>query len=178
MVKFRWISEKILAEINSILIQTDEVKVECLVDSILSAERVYVIGLGRSGLVSRSFAIRLMHLGIKVFIVGDVITPAIKKGDLLLAISGSGETPIVKNIVLKAKELDANVFLITSKTNTSIGETSNQVLILPDIDKPVLPLKSAFEAAAYILLDTVVIMIMQKQGITPQEMMERHSNLE
>jgi 6-phospho-3-hexuloisomerase len=178
MFKFRWISEKILAEINSILIQTDEVKVEGMVDSILSAERVYVIGLGRSGLVSRSFAIRLMHLGIKVFIVGDVITPAIKKGDLLLAISGSGETPIVKNIVLKAKELDANVFLITSKTNTSIGETSNQVLILPDIDKPVLPLKSAFEAAAYILLDTVVIMIMQKQGITPQEMMERHSNLE
>jgi 6-phospho 3-hexuloisomerase len=178
MVKFRWISEKILAEINSILSQTDEVKVECLVDSILSAERVYVIGLGRSGLVSRSFAIRLMHLGIKIFIVGDVITPAIKKGDLLLAISGSGETPIVKHIVSKAKELDANVFLITSKTNTSIGEMSNQVLILPDVDKQVLPLKSAFEAGAYILLDTVVIMIMQKQGITPQEMMERHSNLE
>ncbi|MDQ1329560.1 MAG: 6-phospho-3-hexuloisomerase [Candidatus Poribacteria bacterium] len=177
-MNFRWISDRILTEISSILNQADEEKVLKLVEAILSSERIFLTGLGRSGLVARSFAIRLMHLGFKVLIVGEVTTPAIKKGDLLVAISGSGETAIVKHIVSKAKELGAVIFLITSKTNTSIGEISDQVLILPEIEKPVLPLKSAFEAVTYILLDATIVMIMQKTGVTSQEMMERHSNLE
>ena len=177
-MNFRWISDRILTEISSILNQADEEKVLKLVEAILSSERIFLTGLGRSGLVARSFAIRLMHLGFKVLIVGEVTTPAIKKGDLLVAISGSGETAIVKHIVSKAKELGAVIFLITSKTNTSIGEISNQVLILPEIEKPILPLKSAFEAVTYILLDAAIVMIMQKTGVTSQEMMERHSNLE
>jgi len=177
-MNFRWISDRILTEISSILNQADEEKVLKLVEAILSSERIFLTGLGRSGLVARSFAIRLMHLGFKVLIVGEVTTPAIKKGDLLVAISGSGETAIVKHIVSKAKELGAVIFLITSKTNTSIGEISDQVLILPEIEKPILPLKSAFEAVTYILLDATIVMIMQKTGVTSQEMMERHSNLE
>lgn len=177
-MNFRWISDRILTEISSILNQADEEKVLKLVEAILSSERIFLTGLGRSGLVARSFAIRLMHLGFKVLIVGEVTTPAIKKGDLLVAISGSGETAIVKHIVSKAKELGAVIFLITSKTNTSIGEISDQVLILPEIEEPVLPLKSAFEAVTYILLDATIVMIMQKTGVTSQEMMERHSNLE
>ena len=177
-MNFRWISDRILTEISSILNQADEEKVLKLVEAILSSERIFLTGLGRSGLVARSFAIRLMHLGFKVLIVGEVTTPAIKKGDLLVAISGSGETAIVKHIVSKAKELGAVIFLITSKTDTSIGEISDQVLILPEIEKPILPLKSAFEAVTYILLDVTIVMIMQKTGVTSQEMMERHSNLE
>ena len=177
-MNFRWISDRILTEISSILNQADDEKVLKLVEAILSSERIFLTGLGRSGLVARSFAIRLMHLGFKVLIVGEVTTPAIKKGDLLVAISGSGETAIVKHIVSKAKELGAVIFLITSKTNTSIGEISDQVLILPEIEKPILPLKSAFEAVTYILLDATIVMIMQKTGVTSQEMMERHSNLE
>jgi len=177
-MNFKWISENILDEISAILSHVDEEKVEKFVDAILSSERVFVTGLGRSGLVARAFAMRLMHLGLKVLIVGDITTPSIKKGDLLIAISGSGETPIIHHIVNKAKERDAIVILITSKTDSSIGKLSDGVLILPQVDKRILPLKSAFEASAYILLDAIVIMIMDKTGITPQEMMERHSNLE
>jgi 6-phospho-3-hexuloisomerase len=177
-MNFRWISDRILTEISSIMNQADDEKVEKLVEAIISSERIFITGLGRSGLVARSFAMRLMHLGFKVLIVGEATTPSIKKGDLLITISGSGETAIVKHIVSKAKELGAIIFLITSKNNTSIGEISDQVLILPEIEEPVLPLKSAFEAVTYILLDAAIIMIMQKTGATSQEMMERHSNLE
>jgi 6-phospho-3-hexuloisomerase len=177
-MEFSSISGRILTEISSILGQVDDEAVEKLVDVLLKSERIFIAGLGRSGLVARSFAMRLMHLGFKSLIVGDITTPSISKGDLLIAISGSGETPIIHHIVTRSREFDATIFLITSKTNTSIAEISDQVLILPGIDKPILPLKSAFEAAAYILLDAVVIMLMTKTGITPQEMMKRHSNLE
>jgi 6-phospho-3-hexuloisomerase len=175
---FRWISEKILDEINSILSRVDEKKVEQLVDAILSSERIFVTGLGRSGLVARSFAIRLMHLGLKVLIVGDMTTPAIKSGDLLVAISGSGETPIIQHIVTKAKESDATIFLVTAKSETGINDLCNCMLTLPEVNERVLPLRSAFEASAYILLDTAIIMIMDRTGVTQKEMMERHSNLE
>ncbi|MGB9597548.1 MAG: 6-phospho-3-hexuloisomerase [Candidatus Poribacteria bacterium] len=175
---FRWISEKILEEIKSILIQVDKEKVENLVDIILSSERIFVTGLGRSGLVARSFAIRLMHLGLKSLIVGDITTPAIKKGDLLVAISGSGETPIIHHIVSKAKEVEATAYLITAKGEGCIGKICDNIVVLPESDKHILPLRSAFEASAYILLDTVVIMIMNRTGVTQQEMMQRHSNLE
>lgn len=177
-MKFSWISDKILEEISEILDQVDSDLVEKLVDELLKADQIFITGLGRSGLVARSFAMRLMHLGLRVLIVGDITTPAINKGDLLIAISGSGETSIIQHIVSKSRELEATIFLITSKANASISKMSDQVIVLPNVNEPVLPLKSAFEAAAYILLDSAVIMIMNKTGITPQEMMKRHSNLE
>ncbi len=177
-MKFSWISDKILGEINSILDQVGDEEVENLVNLLLKSERIFVSGLGRSGLVARSFAMRLMHLGLKVLVVGDITTPAIGTGDLLIAISGSGETCIIQHIVQKSKELNATILLITSKENASIAEISDHVLVLPDIKEPVLPLKSAFEAATYILLDTAVIIVMDKTGITSGEMMQRHSNLE
>jgi 6-phospho-3-hexuloisomerase len=175
---FKWISEKILDEINSILSHVDEEKISQFVSAILSSERIFVTGLGRSGLVARSFAIRLMQLGLKVLIVGDITTPSIKNGDLLIAISGSGETPIVKHIVTKAKESDATIFIITAKAEGSMSKSCDCMLILPEVENRVLPLRSAFEASAYILLDATINMIMDKTGITQKEMMERHSNLE
>ncbi len=40
-----------------------------------SRNRIFVTGLGRTGLMARGFAMRLMHLGRRVYHVGDVITP-------------------------------------------------------------------------------------------------------
>ena len=177
-MKFSYISDKILAEIGSILDQVSDEEVENVVDLLLKAQRIFVSGVGRSGLVARSFAMRLMHLGLKTLVVGDITTPAIGMGDLLIAISGSGETCITQHIVQRSKELNATILLITSKEDASMVDMSDYVLVLPVIKEPVLPLKSAFEAATYILLDTAIIMIMDRTGITSGEMMKRHSNLE
>jgi len=63
-----------------------------LIEDILNANAIFLMGAGRSGLVARAFAMRLMHLGLKVYVVGETTTPAVKRGDLVIAISGSGET--------------------------------------------------------------------------------------
>ncbi|HGJ65095.1 TPA: SIS domain-containing protein [bacterium] len=178
LMKFSWISDKILSEISSILDQVDDESVQNLVETLIKADRIFVSGLGRSGLVARSFAMRLMHLGLKVLVVGDITTPAISKGDLLIVISGSGETPIIKHVIERSKESGATIFLITSKADANTISLSDQVIILPNVSEPILPLRSAFEASAYILLDSAVIMIMDKKNITQQDMMTRHSNLE
>jgi 6-phospho-3-hexuloisomerase len=117
-------------------------------------------------------------MGFPAYIVGDATTPAIGHGDLLMAISGSGETKMTHHIASVAKAAGAKVFLLTSQAKPSIGDISDQQLVLPNAPRPTLPLKSAFEGAIHILLDAVVILVMEETGVAQQEMMKRHSNLE
>ena len=172
------LSGRILGELSSILQQVDENDAEKLVEGILSSDQIFITGMGRSGLIARPFAMRLMQMGFPAYLVGDATTPAIGQGDLLIAISGSGETKITHQVASTAKSFGADVFLLTSQTESKIGDISDLTLVLPDTSQPVLPLGSAFEGAAHIFLDVVVILIMEKTGVTKQEMMARHSNLE
>lgn len=178
-MKFSDLTKKVFSELNSILSQIDEQTVVKLCDIVISAERIFLAGMGRSGLVARSFAMRLMHAGFQAYVVGDVTTPSIGEGDLLIAISGSGETQIIKYIVDRAKSFGAYILLITSNPQkSSISKISDINIILPKSAQPILPLKSAFEASAFIFLDIVIMMIMNKKGISESQMMKRHSNLE
>ena len=172
------LSDSILEELSSILHQIHEEDAEKLVAGILSSDRIFVAGMGRSGLVARSFAMRLMQIGICVFVVGDSTTPAMGEGDLLIVISGSGETEMSYHIATAAKRSKARVFLLTVRTISRIGDLSDLVLVLPNSPQSILPLMSAFEVATQIFLDVVILLVMEETGVTEQEMMKRHSNLE
>ncbi len=177
-MKFSGLSDRVLGELGSILRCVDEEAVESLVERILSSDRIFLAGMGRSGLVTRPFAMRLMQLGLQAYVVGDATTPAIGEGDLLTVVSSSGETRITHHIASAAKGFGARVFLLTGRAASSIGRVSDLVIVLPDAPRPVLPLRSAFEGAVYIFLDAVIVLIMERTGVTCQQMMERHSNLE
>ena len=73
-------------------------------DRMLNAKRVYVAGAGRSGIIARAFALRLLHLGYDVYVVGETITPALKPGDMLVVFSGSGETHSIASICETVRE--------------------------------------------------------------------------
>src|SRR5512133_4294126 len=89
------ISLAVLKELEGALKQIDPVKAESLVDAIISANKIFVAGTGRSQMMIRGLAMRLMHLGFKSYVVGETVTPAIEPGDLLIIGSGSGETSIL-----------------------------------------------------------------------------------
>ena len=93
----------ILDRLTTVLSETDKsnaAKLKSLVDG---AGRIFVGGAGRSGLVSRFFAMRLVHSGYQVNMVGEVVTPALQDGDLLVIISGSGGTKTLMPILETAK---------------------------------------------------------------------------
>ena len=46
---------------------------------------------------------RLMHLGFNVYVVGETVTPAVETDDLLIVISGSGETKSINEMSALAK---------------------------------------------------------------------------
>lgn len=118
------ITEHIEGVANSL----EKESVESLVERILKAKNVFVYGAGRSGLVARAFAMRLMHLGINVHMVGGVVTPAIGKGDLVLLISGSGESTSVVNSAKIAKNAGADVSLISSYPDSSVGKIADYTI--------------------------------------------------
>ena len=82
-------------------------------DIIIESKNVFVTGAGRSGLAAKTFAMRLMHLGVSAYVVGETISPAIYEDDCIIAISGSGETNTIVSASEIAKNRGSKVFTLT-----------------------------------------------------------------
>ena len=156
-----------------------------LMRNIESADRIFIAAAGRSKLIASMFAMRLMHLGYTVYIVGDVTTPAIAFGDLLLIVSGSGNTKQLVNFVKQAEEAD--IVLITTSRSSKIKEQNHNHLKYHEYyigqerissKGNLLPLGSRFELTTLIFLETVVINIMNARDISEENMKHKHANLE
>ncbi|MEE9564084.1 MAG: 6-phospho-3-hexuloisomerase [Candidatus Hydrothermarchaeaceae archaeon] len=170
-------------------------EVNSLVKRILKAKNVFVYGAGRSGLVARAFAMRLMHLGVNVYVVGAIVTPAIEKGDLVLLVSGSGESTSVVNSAKIAKNVGADVCLITSYPTSSIGKIADYTVTVKGRTKikgekdfllrqmkgehyTLAPLGTLFEVSVLVFLDSLIVELMGRLKITEDDMRVRHATIE
>lgn len=157
-----------------------------LTESILNANAVFVAGAGRSGLMLRAFAMRLVHMGFTAYVVGETITPAISTDDLLLIGSGSGETKSLTAMAAKAQTLSTSVAAITIVPDSTIARTASIIVQIPASTKEntdnagpsVQPMGSLFEQSLLLVLDAIVLAIMDKKGLTAGKMFEKHANLE
>jgi 6-phospho-3-hexuloisomerase len=175
-------------EISTVLSHVREEEAVTLSKELQKAKRIFVSGEGRSGLMGKAFAMRLMHGGYHVYVIGETITPSVKKDDLLIAISGSGSTGAILQFASKAKEVGAKVFLVTTNRDSKIASISDGVLVIPaatkyrrpEEPKTIQPLGNQFDQTVHLLLDAVIISILQEddQESTYHEMHERHTNLE
>ena len=121
-MKFNDYYPTVLREIKETLGEIDQANITYFLKQIMDAQRIFIAGVGRTGMVMRCFAMRLMHLGIKVQIIGDITTTAVGKNDLLLIGSGSGETGSILSIARKAHNLGVHILLITINPDSSIGD--------------------------------------------------------
>jgi len=185
----REISQKIIVELSETLEQVDPISVEKLVDEILSADRVFVAGAGRSLLMIRGLAMRLMQLDYKTFVVGETVTPAIKQGDLLVMSSGSGETSTMKVVAHNAKKMGAKLALMTIYPDSTIGKLADHVVQISaptaklsdnKAEEAFQPGANLFEQSVLILCDVVMIRLIEKTNLKNpnQLLMKRHANLE
>lgn len=162
---------------------------------LLGARRVFVTGLGRTGLMARGFAMRLMHLGRRVYHVGDVVTPAIRRGDLLVICSRTGRSPVLLHYVRIAQRVAARVAVVTAEPSSAVARRADAILTLPSERPPSgrrtrgpasarrrravePPLGSVFEQALLVVLDQVVIDLMETLGLTPDDLRRIHTTFE
>jgi 6-phospho-3-hexuloisomerase len=172
----------IIDKISSILGATDNTYDGKLTQLLDSASRIFVAGAGRSGLIAKFFAMRLMHGGYEVFVVGEIVTPSIRKGDLFIVISGSGETETMIAFTKRAKELGAQIALISTKSSSTIGDMSDMVFQIgtPELYGKVvgMPMGTTFELSTLFFLEATISHIIHEKGIPEEEMRTRHANLE
>ncbi|MCE4617734.1 MAG: 6-phospho-3-hexuloisomerase [Desulfurococcales archaeon] len=157
--------------------------------------KILVIGAGRSGLVGRAFAMRLMHIGLNVYVLGDTIVPSISKGDIVIAISGSGKTKLIVTAAETAKNVGATVVALTTYPDSPLGKIADIVVRIPGrtkhlemddyfarqilgIHEPLAPLGTLFEDTTLVFLDGICVELMQRLGKKEEELKRRHANIE
>ena len=166
------------------------------IEIITTADNIFVTGAGRSGLAAKAFAMRLMHLGLSSYVVGETISPAINKGDCILAISGSGETNTIVTAAKISKKRGAKVLALTSYPESSLGQIADGIIHVKGRTKvdeddenylkrqikgnytSLTPLGTAFELTSLVFLDGLVSELMYAMGKTEQDLKDRHTVLE
>ena len=185
------------SKIRSIANTISDEDVRKFITELLNAKRIYVIGAGRSGLVAKAFAMRLMHLGLQAYVVGETITPALNKGDLMVIFSGSGRTKIVADLAETAKEIGGRICLITSNADSRIGKIADCIVIIEHHrdtveddavefeirqmmgdHKSFAPLGTLFETVSMIFADAVVSRLMEITKTDENALKNRHTNIE
>ncbi|MGJ0484202.1 MAG: 6-phospho-3-hexuloisomerase [Methylomicrobium sp.] len=172
----------IIDKISSILSATDSSYDQRLTRMLDNAKRIFVSGAGRSKLVGNFFAMRLVHAGYDVSVVGEIVTPSIKSGDLLIIISGSGETEQLIAFTKSAKKIGADIVLISAKGSSTIGDMADAVFQIGQAEqygKVVgMPMGTVFELSTLFFLESTISHIIHEKGIPEEIMRERHANLE
>lgn len=162
-----------------------EEQLAALVAEILQARRVFVTGGGRSGLALRMHAMRLMHLGLTVHVVGETTTPAIGSGDLLIVASGSGTTAGAVAAAETAVSVDARVVALTTDGGSKLAGIAHRVVVIPAAQKTDHRgtasrqySGSLFEQALLLVLDATFHTLWKADGTPAEDLWPRHANLE
>lgn len=172
----------VLDRITDVLAATADTHARRLTSLLDTSGRVFIAGAGRSRLVGSFFAMRLMHGGYDVSLVGEIVTPSIKRGDLLMVISGSGETEQLLAFTRRAASFGATVALITARATSTIGELADHVFLIgsPESYDQVkgMPMGTVFELSSLCFLEALIAHIIWEKGIEEEHMQQRHANLE
>lgn len=181
------IRQQVMEEIGDVVVKVAWNQLDSFKNSLTCANHIFILGLGREGLMLKAFAMRLMHLGFPVYVVGDVTTPAIDQGDVLFISSGPGYTSTIITLTQIARKKRAKIVLMTAEKDSQLASLSDLIIEIPartmaddglEKHKSILPMGSLFEISQLIILDCVINEIISEKAIPYQEIINRHTNLE
>lgn len=166
---------------------TEDDPVKVLVSEVMQASsgQIFLHGVGREGLMMKALAMRLYHLGLGVHCAGDMNTPPIGPGDLLLVSAGPGHFGTVDALISVARDAGARVLVITAQPKGSAVGRAHAVAVLPGqtmadaaTTESLLPMGSVYEGSLFMLSEVAVLLLRDKLAETKESMRARHTNLE
>jgi len=184
----------IISEISSVMEEIDEKTVEEVISEVIRANKIFIVGAGRSGLVGKAFAMRLMQIGFRVYVVGETITPSMEEGDLLIAISNSGETKSVCLASQIAMTIKGNIIGITSNKNSRLAKKATKSIIIDTKHRTdptrfvqkgfhnevpsFAPLGTLFEVSTFLFFEGLISSLMERTNRKEEDLKKMHSVLE
>jgi 6-phospho-3-hexuloisomerase len=183
---FHEMAHTAIEEIAGVLARTGSDEAEHMCAEIRKARRIACYGVGREGLMMKALCMRLMHLGLDAHFVGDMTTPPLGSGDLLIASAGPGSFSTVLALQGVAQQAGARVMVVTAQPDGDAPRRAETVIMLPAqtmandqrAGGSLLPMGSLYEAAQLVFFDLVSILLRERTGQTPDQMRQRHTNLE
>lgn len=160
--------------------------VENFTSAIRNAKAIFCSAQGRSGFVLRCFCMRLMHLGFRVYFSGETVTPSINPGDLLIVLTGSGETSSIVDAVRISKERRAVTYGILGNLNSRVASMVDGSIYLPGTTKlcrddealSVQMSGSLFEQGAFLFLESVILGLYRSDGEKVGKVSKLHAVIE
>jgi 6-phospho-3-hexuloisomerase len=187
-------AENITKHALAVIDRIDEEQVDLMIKTIQSSKSVFIVGSGRSELIGMAFAMRLMHLGFVVYVIGDVTTPSINEDDCLIAISGSGETRTVTLAAQTAAESGSSVIGITANTSSTLTNYLDVTINIESKTKipwkhytsqvlkgnydDLTPMGTLFEDSTHLFLDGLIAEFMAILGKKEDDLKSRHATIE
>ncbi len=173
-------------EITHVLNQVDEAQVVELLNTLQASRTIVGVGAGRVGMALKGFIMRLGHMGLRAWMIGDTTVPAVADGDCLLVASGSGETKTIVDLTSIAKKNGAAIAAVTGNADSSIGKMADTIVIIPAPSKTKAiagfqsqqPMTTLNEQCLQLFFDTTTLLLMARLNETHDTMWDRHSNLE
>lgn len=149
------------------------------VDLLVKGTAIFVYGAGRSGIIGRAFAMRLVQAGLTAFVIGESVTPIVRRGDTVFILSGRGESYssiATANIVRRE---GAELIVVTARHSSKLAHAATRLISLEfpeDADRARLaPLGTLFESASLRLTDALIAEILRRRGETEESMRQRHA---
>ena len=184
--RMKELARQALADLGAVFTALPDGAAEPLIAAILAARRVALYGAGREGLAVKGFAMRLFHMGRDVHVVGDMTTPPVGPGDLLIVSSGPGELATAEVLVDIARAAGATTAIITAEPDGRTSRKADIRIVIPaqtmandrGTGLSVLPMGSLFEFAEAIFFELVILELRARTGETAETMRSRHTNLE
>lgn len=187
-MEIKTILKNVTTELFECFENLQEEQIQDLESRIKSANKIFVAGAGRSLMMIRGLAMRLMHMGFTSYVVGETITPAIEPGDLLIIASGSGQTGSLCVMAEKCKKIGADLALITTNPKSTIGKLADCIVHVQAVStklgksdrKSIQPGANTFEQSVLLIGDAIIIDIIAGESLDEKnvELLKKHANLE
>ena len=185
--KYKELYLAVMEEHKKVFEKQDLAELEQFMELICKAKRIFLMGVGREGISTRGFAMRLMHLGKESHWIWDDTTPGMHEGDLFIATNGSGQIGHITYVVEQAKKAGATVAVVTGSPKQICPQLADFALFVPaavfngtdDRAVPsIQPMGNLFEQHLYMLFDIIIMMLEEKMQVSHEEMEKRHRNIE
>ncbi len=177
---------KAVAELTNVINRIDPVQVEAMIEVLARVKRVVLYGVGREGLMMKALSMRLFHMGLDAHVVGDMTTPPVGEGDVLMVSAGPGYLSTVAALMGVARNAGAKIICFTAQPGGKVPQSADLAVVLPaqtmandtTSSTSFLPMGSLYEGVQYLFFEYLVLLLRDRMGITPEQMRHNHTNLE
>ena len=170
-----------LKSVRSALDAAFEKAVALAVDTLRQRRKIVVVGVGKSGIIGNKIAATLTSTGSTSVVLNSVDAlhgdlGIVNDGDLILALSYSGESDELVNLLPALKRFSVKVIALTSSARSTLGRYSDVVLDV-NVPREACPFNLAPTASSTAMLvmgDALAMAVLQARGFKQQQFAKFH----